>query len=192
MTDFSIRRRSIVLKRIFTKFKLTMEADTSASYYYPLGLSEQEISRYVNLLDRSHDALTAFTDIANEKFDIYKYAVDIYGNSIILVKNIQRYGYSADYNFNVMSSMGTLWFKPKDHPLAFPFNDFYSADFGNLSKNAYLSEYYDKVYDFDMDSTGRCILAAVPAYKDGNNNLSVLSDTYKRYDNVSIIAAEFR
>jgi len=62
-------------------------------------------------------------DLGNKFYDIYKYGLDIQGNSYILLKS---YDYSKLFSRDKLTykqkknTLGELWIRLANHPIAFP------------------------------------------------------------------------
>lgn len=87
-------------------------------YYKHLNLSKETREHIIKQLRLCKDEIV---DIAmNSKYDIFRYGLDIYGNTYILVKQYDTDDISAiDYDIR-LKTPGTLWMRIKNHPIAFP------------------------------------------------------------------------
>lgn len=141
-------------------FIQTVQDNRPESFYYKLNLSQEELNKITEQL-RIYE--TAIREIAqrqrstnrelknpclSNEYDIYKYAEDVYGNSLILFKSYDyiidkhaqqevteaqkmnlpdrwhknEYGnweYHPSYN-EKKNAPGELWVRAKNHPIAFP------------------------------------------------------------------------
>lgn len=83
--------------------------------------------------------------------DIFKYQVDSFGNMYILYKQYS----STDATYaEKLNTVGELWIRPADFPIAFPFLSFIDADssYKQLSNIA--------IYDFEIAPTGKKVVVA--------------------------------
>lgn len=206
-----------------------VKTNSTASYYYTLNLSNEDLLKVVNQLTQYYSAIN---EVATGGYDIFKYAIDAYGNSIILIK---RYGTGVDVKdpstyARRRSTPGEIWIKAKDHPFAFPAFDYMSPEtswfdvqdpeFSQYFKQVYNT--YNKInsgyiqshyvgttqqcikvfYDFELDPTGRALVAALTystGYDDANATLSSsqpqFADSCRFYGNsellVGVISQEY-
>ncbi len=94
-------------------------------YYRHLGLSEAQYQRIASQLTEYFDQIAdhAASKSEAEAYDIYKYGLDINGNSYILYKT---YDYSNVSGLSKLSfrekqnTLGDLWIRLASHPIAFP------------------------------------------------------------------------
>ena len=90
-------------------------------FYYPLGLTEQNIefiARQLNCgLTRDKLADIAASHMRKDVYDIYNYGMDAYGNMYTLYK---RYGKDSPTYQEKKNTLGEIWVRLKDHPIAFP------------------------------------------------------------------------
>lgn len=162
-----------------------MTNNTKDSYYYHLNLTSAERTKIAERLAASYTAINDRAYQYASTYDIFKYAVDAYGNHWILFK---KYA-DADTVMNPAKSrtrkdaLGELWFRPKDHPLAMPAFDFRpsttTSQIDLATANSYLSSLYSTarlkdgygnisgIFDIELDDTKSVMFLAVP-YKTGN------------------------
>lgn len=113
-------------------FMQSLQDNREDSYYYHLNYSDaqrqkiyDQILAYENVI--RHVATAQYTSSLTGQFDIYKYAEDCMGNSIFLLKSYKHLyeahadepNYSPSYH-EKRNTLGEIWMRPKDCPLAFP------------------------------------------------------------------------
>lgn len=94
-------------------------------YYKHLSMSRLQYQHIANQLEEYADAIKRIIGLATPKtvYDIYKYGLDMYGNSYILYK---QYDYSTVEEYRDLSykqkqdTLGTMWIRLAHHPMAFP------------------------------------------------------------------------
>lgn len=94
-------------------------------YYKHLDLPTTEYQRIASQLEEYHTKIVDITDPkpVTDVYDIYKYGLDVNGNSYILYK---KYDYSSveelkDFSFvQKRNTLGEIWVRLANHPIAFP------------------------------------------------------------------------
>lgn len=114
------------------EFLQNVQDNTPQSYYYHLNFSHNQCQKtYEQLL--AYSSIIRYVATAQEtndlscEFDIYKYVEDCMGNQIFLLKSYKHLyekhadesGYSPSYH-EKRNTLGEIWMRPKNHPLAFP------------------------------------------------------------------------
>ena len=89
-------------------------------WYTHLDLSENEAKFIAEQLIRYRKLINALAINANSEYDIYKYGLDAFNNSYILVKS----GINSKDEDEKLNASGYLLIKLKNHPIAFPAYDF--------------------------------------------------------------------
>lgn len=132
---------SIVVK-ILDQF---VEQTFYEKYYQHLNLPISECIRIANQLEEYKDKILKITTPTStfNVYDIYKYGLDINGNSYILFK---QYDYSKLEDLYHLTyaqkrdTLGEIWIRLADHPIAFPgFSGKYPAYFIQNPKNVNVS-----------------------------------------------------
>lgn len=118
-------------------FIQNVQDNLSTSYYYRLGLSQNELNKIAEQLRVYEKPIREIVQAQKTKpdggntlsneYDIYKYTQDVYGNSLILFKSYKQLyqkhegedGYVPSYN-EKKNMPGELWMRIKNHPIAFP------------------------------------------------------------------------
>ena len=111
--------------RIVNAFKDYSSSSFYEKYYKHLNLSDSEYQKIARQLDEYGDQIVSITNPAYiaDVYDIYKYGVDLNGNSYILYK---KYDYSKveelkDMTFSIKrNTPGQMWIRLAHHPIAFP------------------------------------------------------------------------
>ena len=166
-------------------------------YYSHLSLTDEELSRIAKQLDQYGDRIVAITSEREDDenvFDVFKYCVDAYGNSIMIVKSVPQ---DATYSQR-LETPGELWMRVAHHPFAFPaYSGAYpqvniendndtNGKINALLGKWLLGNYNDpnndrltRFYDFEFDSSRRAAVASVQddaADSDGNATRSGYRD----------------
>lgn len=107
-------------------------------YHFANLLTKDAINLATNLSVYKNDIL----ELVSGDYDIYKYTLDKFGNSIALYK---QYEISADFE-EKQNTSGRIWFKKAGHPIGFPFTK--NGDIINFKDDLITS------YDFfDIEQT---------------------------------------
>lgn len=125
-----------------------VQDNTPDSYYYKLSLSQEELNKISEQLRIYEKPIREIVRCPRDpkqndktlsaEYDIYKYAQDIYGNSLILFKSYKHLykqhekdevKYVPSYN-DKKNTPGELWMRIKNHPIAFPAFDLRSEYIG--------------------------------------------------------------
>lgn len=143
-----------------------VQDDNEQSFYYHLNLTDAEIDIVVEQLKEYEAAIRQLvqrqTDVSirpalSTEYDIYKFGVDANGNSLFLYKTYEDLyrqhandsKYVPSYN-EKKNTVGELWMRKKNHPLAFPAFDLrdgykdisqYNIDSNPTSKGSPINEY---------------------------------------------------
>ena len=118
-------------------FIQNVQDNTPDSYYYQLNLTQEECNKIAEqlrvyerpireIVQRQKSSDSSQHCLSNE-YDIYKYAEDYYGNSLILFKSYAYLyrqhaddpSYVPSYN-EKKNAPGELWVRLNGHPIAFP------------------------------------------------------------------------
>lgn len=110
---------------ILEQLESKLEPTFFEKYYKNLGLPIAEYIRISNQLSEYGDRIAEITLPTSEQnvYDIFKYGVDINGNSYILYK---KYDYSGISSLKKLSfkkkrdTLGEIWIRLNGHPIAFP------------------------------------------------------------------------
>lgn len=111
--------------RIVDAFKAHSSSTFYEKYYKHLNLPKSEYQKIARQLVEYGDQITSITNPAYiaDVYDIYKYGLDLNGNSYILYK---KYDYSKveelkDMTFSMKrDTPGQMWIRLAHHPIAFP------------------------------------------------------------------------
>lgn len=109
-------------KQDFAKYVLdNVEKSFYERFYYPLGLSKQNIEFIRKQLScketREMLADIGASHIRKEVYDIYNYGMDAYSNMYTLYK---RYSSDKPTYWEKKNTLGQVWIRLCNHPLSFP------------------------------------------------------------------------
>lgn len=116
---------SVTKTGILEHLEESLEPSFFEKYYKNLGLPTTEYIRIANQLYEYKERISEITLPTSEQdtYDIYKYGVDINGNSYILYK---KYDYSDGTSLEKLpfkkkrDTLGEVWIRLNGHPIAFP------------------------------------------------------------------------
>lgn len=141
-------------------FLQNVQDDSQDSFYHHLNLTQNDCMRiYEQLLAYEpmiRDVATAqSTQRLSGEYDIYKFAEDCMGNSIFLLKSYRHLyeqhkddpSYAPSYH-EKRNTLGELWMRVKDHPLAFPAIDLRKG-YEDLSQYSIKKTYNSKAEDIN-------------------------------------------
>lgn len=113
---------SYVIVKILDQF---VEETFYEKYYQHLNLPISECERIANQLEEYKDKILKITTPTStfNVYDIYKYGLDINGNSYILFKQYDYSNLEDLYHLTYAQkrdTLGEIWIRLADHPIAFP------------------------------------------------------------------------
>lgn len=124
----------------FNNFKKKMPKTFYDKWYHFANLLTQDAINLATNLDVYKDDIL---DLVSGDYDIYKYTLDKFGNSIALYKQYKNL--SVDFE-EKQNTSGRIWFKKAGHPIGFPFTK--SGDIINFKDDLIT------IYDFfDIEQT---------------------------------------
>lgn len=148
-------------------------------YYSHLSLTDEELFRISKQLDQYGDRILEITSERGDDenvFDVFKYGLDAYNNSIMIVKSVPQ---DATYS-QKLETPGELWMRVAHHPFAFPAysgahpqinvekdndtNGKINSLLGKWLLGNYNNPNNDRLtrfYDFEFDSTRMTAVASV-------------------------------
>lgn len=156
-------------------FLQNVQDNSPDSYYFHLNLTQSQCQKiYEQLLAYEpiirYVATAQKTNQLSGEYDIYKYAEDCMGNSIFLLKSYKHLyeQHNGDPNYQPSyhekrNTLGELWMRVKDHPLAFPAID--------------LREGYNDISQYSIKKSNNSFAENINSY------ISVLNEYFKSHEN---------
>lgn len=182
-------------------------------YYAHLNLTDEELKYTVNQLSYYYvdiERICRENQSTQDKYDIFNYTLDNYQNIYILFKKYNQENPSTSEKQN---TLGELWIRKKNHPIAFPafYGQYPQIHEKTINGNIILlaeksiSGEHDLIndsnrmsyfYDFEMDDTKKTmLLISYPINNDIDHNCDEIKeheDYYKKFEFGEVIICNIK